>query len=775
MVIREVLRLCSPVQVAQRGLTQPVQAGKYTLLPGGWSGKGNSWVAIHIMGISRSKKYWGETHMDFIPERFEPANVAKFHPFQYIPFGGGRRLCIGNLFAITQAKTALCVLMRKYHLRTVPNRPPKIDPNDLATPLHAKAGGGVWLKLIPRTSWDMARPPTVEGPTFSALTSEVPKFDAQGRSMLILWCGEFGTTKTAAEATLRIALSLNFKAVLKQCDDVLAEGLVLKDYNLVLGLISTYNGNPAVNAVKFTAHLQASQNSGEKPLEGVDFAILGAGNANWISTYVKIGRLHDMAFEKLGGNRLVPFEVADKNDNFEEQLEGWQRAVFARLGAANMDAFQGGLQYFEAPKPYLSVSGDLSKAASSDARARAKVNETDFFSTMSQTSCEVETRQELCSTPPLSDKYRSVQLLKISLPEGTSYLAGDHLEVLPTNPSELVLRACRRLNMVPEAVMIVSSSRPADQQESRWQPALGKEVLVSTFLAACVDLTAVPSTVTLAGFLEVAKNEGEAETLRKLIDRQDRAAYERWAEKRLNLVEALEMFPSVDLTIARLSEIAGRLEPRLYSIASSPRTCDRSVELAVGIVRYETEEGLLREGLCSTMLSTAKQVRCRVRAAPHMRLPEDPSVEVACVCGGTGIAPFLGFLEERAVQKKEGAKVAPITLYFGCRAEYDCLKIDRLRALEAEGVCKISLSYSRLPGKPREYVYDALRRDGPSIAALLDPKGQGRFYLCGSASGLGKDCTTVLGEILGKGEMAHGLSLISELQTAGRIIFDVWG
>ena len=38
--------------------------------------------------------------------------IKNFHPFQYIPFGGGRRLCIGNLFAITQAKTLLCMILR---------------------------------------------------------------------------------------------------------------------------------------------------------------------------------------------------------------------------------------------------------------------------------------------------------------------------------------------------------------------------------------------------------------------------------------------------------------------------------------------------------------------------------------------------------------------------------------------------------------------------------------------------------------------------------------
>lgn len=161
MVVRETLRLCSPVQVAQRGLTQPVQCGKYTLLPGGHSGRGNSWIAIHIMGISHSKKLWGENAEDFIPERFETDKMKHFHPFQFIPFGGGRRLCIGNLFAITQAKTLLCMILRKYYLRSVAEKPIRIDPKDIATPLSAERGGGVWLHF---TSRDYDEPEDVVPP-----------------------------------------------------------------------------------------------------------------------------------------------------------------------------------------------------------------------------------------------------------------------------------------------------------------------------------------------------------------------------------------------------------------------------------------------------------------------------------------------------------------------------------------------------------------------------------------------------------------------------------
>ena len=121
-------------------------------MPGGHRGRGRSWVALHIMAISHAEKYWGKDVLEFRPNRFEPESMKSWHPFQYVPFGGGKRLCIGNLFAITQVKVVLALLLRKYSLRAVPGKDVKIDPNDLATPLCAAKGGGVWLRFFKRVS-----------------------------------------------------------------------------------------------------------------------------------------------------------------------------------------------------------------------------------------------------------------------------------------------------------------------------------------------------------------------------------------------------------------------------------------------------------------------------------------------------------------------------------------------------------------------------------------------------------------------------------------------
>lgn len=262
-----------------------------------------------------------------------------------------------------------------------------------------------------------------------------------------------------------------------------------------------------------------------------------------------------------------------------------------------------------------------------------------------------------------------------------------------------------------------------------------------------------------------------------------KAPYEAWAERRRNFVDALEDWPSVNLSLARLVEIAPSNKPRLYSIASSPlavrgdkvgelKVADPSspkLELCCGILQYRTQDGVMHQGLCSNWLANATMVACKVKRCPHMRLPEDTVAPVMCVCGGTGLAPFLGFLRQRAAQKQAGEAVGTIALYFGCRSDYDFLHGDELRQYASDGLCHLSVSFSRKPGVEKEYVYHALQRDADAVRQLLADGAAGRFYLCGSASTLAKDCTSVMTEILGRGNLEQGRQTMTRLQDSGRI------
>jgi len=799
-VVKETLRLASPVQVGQRGLSQPVQAGKYTLFPGGHKGQGNSWVALHIMAISHSPKYW-ENPLEFDPDRFEPEKMKHWHPYQYVPFGGGKRLCIGNLFAITQVKVALTLILRKFAFRCVKGKEVKIRKDDLVTPLDAEHGGGVWLKFHPR-KWDESIPFVAkpEHGTFN-LSQSMRKaensgpVDGKGQEWLVIWGGEFGTTKKVAERLQDAAVKNKFKVTLKASDEVTVEDLnKLPESTVILVLMPTYNGHPPTNATAFVKDLQDAAkrgDDGEKVLKGRRFAVLAMGNSNWVSTFTKTGHRIDDALGRCGAEQIFPVEVADKNSSFDQAIVHWRRTLFHKLGepcaeaagrkrsVSFVDDLKGELH--EAPSPFLEIIGDTTAPGSEDEAAiwQDQVRPA-LLAHIGLSACEVVRNDELCGSPPENDEYRSVKRVEIKIPASAKYECGDHLEVQPTLPPMIVKRVCERLKLHPDAVIRVQSNRPEAEQDSKANWMVGKRCMVKDLLGLYCDPLQVPSQEALAAFADATEDDEDKAVIEGLLDVDDSSAYKAWQAKNINFIEALEEWQSVQFTLARFVEVVPHVEPRLYSIASSPLVFPNSVELCLGVVRYDNEQGVPRHGLASSMISeravsSGSRIVCKIKQAPHMRLPTDPSATMVCVCGGTGLAPFLGFLSERKTQQDSGIKVGLVALYFGCRSDYDFLHSEQLREWEKAGICRLSVSYSRKEGVKKEYVYHALQRDADFLRTVLAEDSKGCFYICGSASTLAKDSTSVMQDVLGSGDRAKGMEVFNQLQDSGRIVLDVWG
>merc|ERR1719272_2032939 len=137
----------------------------------------------------------------------------------------------------------------------------------------------------------------------------------------------------------------------------------------------------------------------------------------------------------------------------------------------------------------------------------------------------------------------------------------------------------------------------------------------------------------------VATEPKERASIEELLG-TDGERYDQWVETQPSFLDALETWPSVQLSLARLMEIVPKMSPRLYSIASSPLVSGETVKLLCGVVQYETDDGVIHNGLVSSVLAQSSSVLCKVRAAPHMRLPDDHTTPIICVCGGTGLAPF---------------------------------------------------------------------------------------------------------------------------------------
>ncbi len=180
-----------------------------------------------------------------------------------------------------------------------------------------------------------------------------------------------------------------------------------------------------------------------------------------------------------------------------------------------------------------------------------------------------------------------------------------------------------------------------------------------------------------------------------------------------------------------------KINPRLYSISSSPKAHPGEVHLTVGAVRYETF-GRQRKGVCSTYLADRAEGEFSPRVFVHknkaFRPPTNPSAPMIMVGPGTGIAPFISFLQERKATEATGKN----WLFFGNpHSSTDFLYQDQLESFQKEGLLnQFSTAFSR-DQEEKVYVQDRLIEEAPEIFKWLEEGAY--FYVCGDASRMAKD------------------------------------
>ncbi len=243
----------------------------------------------------------------------------------------------------------------------------------------------------------------------------------------------------------------------------------------------------------------------------------------------------------------------------------------------------------------------------------------------------------------------------------------------------------------------------------------------------------------------------------------------------LDVLAALHKFPGIRPDPEAFIEALDPLQPRVYSISSSPKSNPSRVSLTVDAVRYEVEKRT-RLGVCSTFLggriAPAGKLRVYVQKAQHFALPEDVSKPVIMIGPGTGVAPFRAFLHERQAVKAPGRN----WLFFGHqRRDYDFFYEEELVAMRAAGLLtRLTLAWSR-DGDEKIYVQHRIREVGRDLWSWLNDGAH--IYVCGDALRMAKDVEAGLVEIIAKHggrTPAEAIRFLGDLKAAGRYQVDVY-
>jgi sulfite reductase (NADPH) flavoprotein alpha-component len=243
----------------------------------------------------------------------------------------------------------------------------------------------------------------------------------------------------------------------------------------------------------------------------------------------------------------------------------------------------------------------------------------------------------------------------------------------------------------------------------------------------------------------------------------------------LDVLAAIQKFSGVRPDPEAFVEALDPLQPRLYSIASSPKVDRTRMALTVDAVRYPVN-GRTRLGVASTFLggriSPGDKIKVYVQKAAHFGLPADPSVPIIMIGPGTGIAPFRAFLHDRMAAKAPGRS----WLFFGHqRRDYDFFYEDELTGMKAAGaLTRLSLAWSR-DGTEKFYVQDRMREVGRDLWAWLADGAH--VYVCGDAKRMARDVEGALVEIVaqhGVRTTDEAIAFVANLKKSGRYQQDVY-
>ena len=243
----------------------------------------------------------------------------------------------------------------------------------------------------------------------------------------------------------------------------------------------------------------------------------------------------------------------------------------------------------------------------------------------------------------------------------------------------------------------------------------------------------------------------------------------------LDVLAAIEKFPSIRPDPEAFIEALDPLQPRLYSISSSPKAAPGRIALTVDAVRYDIGNRR-RLGVASTYLAErlppGSPLRVYVQKAHGFGLPTDPAVPIVMIGPGTGVAPFRAFLQERRAIGANGRN----WLFFGHqRSNHDFFYEDEFKEMKASGLLtRLSLAWSR-DGNEKIYVQDRMREVGRDLWSWLADGAH--IYVCGDAKRMAKDVEIALVDIVaqhGARSAEDATAFVTDLKKNGRYQQDVY-
>lgn len=559
-----------------------------------------------------------------------------------------------------------------------------------------------------------------------------------------LYGTESGNSEKVASIGCKAAIALGYDAELVDMGQLDIESF--KEWHTLFIVIGTNGeGEMPLNAESAWEDAQANQLTG---LAELKFAVLALGDSSY-DYYCQAGHDWDKYLAATGAERIVDCGEADTE--YMPESIAWLSDALATFSGKDEDDVR------------KIITDIVSGAVDADAE--------EGWSASNPWQAEILEKRNLCT----EQSSKSVRHYSLNLKgSGITYKPGDCIDILPVNEKPLVEKLIE--------VMGWSGDEPVTFE--------GKSCSIRTALEKHLEIR--QPTLKL---LKLLAARGDSAEFKRVVQ-QSKEDIEQftYGHDVLSLVEEYTKPPALKTDFkSKIKALFGKpefmpriearvfvsylkaVQPRAYSIASSYNANPDEVHLTIADVKYQ-RKGREYHGACSIYLgervNVGDTVSCWLLPNKYFVLPEDNNTPIIMVGPGTGIAPFIAFLEEREYRKAEGKN----WLFFGDReSANDFLYRDELEAFQAKGLLtRLDTAFSR-DQEEKVYVQHKMQEAGEEIYQWLQEGAT--FYVCGDAKHMAQDVEDTLIDILkqyGQKDEEQARKYLKTMQRERRYLKDVY-
>ena len=530
----------------------------------------------------------------------------------------------------------------------------------------------------------------------------IEKMDQTGKNCVIFYGSQTGTAEDYASRLAKEGSSrFGLKTMVADLEEFDYDNLdTFPEDKVAFFVLATYGeGEPTDNAVDFYEFFSGedvsfSQGGGldDRPLSSLKYVAFGLGN-NTYEHYNSMVRRIDTRLEKLGATKIGEAgEGDDGAGTMEEDFLAWKEPMWVAL------AKKMGLEEREAVyEPVMGVKerDDLTPDASEVYLGEPNKHHLEGkskgpYSPQNPYIAPIAESRELFTVKGRNCLHLEVDISGSDL----SYQTGDHVAVWPTNAGKNVDHFLTKFGLLSKRHTVIDVTALETTAKVPFPTPTTYDAAVRYHMEICGPV----SRQFLSTLAQYAPDDRTKAEMAKLGGDKD-YFQEKVSSQYLNLSQTLDMVgksePWSAVPFSLLIEGIHKIQPRYYSISSSSLVQKDKIAITAVVesLRRPGSNDVLKGVTTNYLLALKQKQHGDPHPDPHgltyditgprnkydgihvpvhvrhsnFKLPSDPSRPIIMVGPGTGVAPFRGFVQERAAQAKSGEAVGKALLFFGCR------------------------------------------------------------------------------------------------------------